>query len=291
MENSTSIQTESRTLSQLFLSLLLHNILFSFFASILSSNTNTDQGTILAVSAILSFIPPGIYMLQMSLESDLTAVRKKCPPRIFLLIFMTDLILNLLATQIAVPAEYLFGLFGITASIPEDSGLLSPAYLLYACLIGPVLEELIYRGILFRTLRRYGLVPAMILSSFCFAIMHHDFYQGLSAFFGGLIYAWAADRYSFPVALMLHIANNSFAEITPYLDEMGTAGPIVLSVFIFISAVFVLASALRFLLSSKHRGAEPFSLKHTAAIWKNCLFWAVILWDALLLAVNSFHRL
>lgn len=61
---------------------------------------------------------------------------------------------------------------------PGDSGLWGLAFaLVSACLLAPVAEEMLYRGVLFRSCRnRLGVIPAALLSSFVFALLH--FYDG-----------------------------------------------------------------------------------------------------------------
>ncbi len=61
---------------------------------------------------------------------------------------------------------------------PGDSGLWGLAFaLVSACLLAPVAEETLYRGVLFRSCRnRLGVIPAALLSSVVFALLH--FYDG-----------------------------------------------------------------------------------------------------------------
>ena len=61
---------------------------------------------------------------------------------------------------------------------PGDSGLWGLAFaLVSACLLAPVAEETLYRGVLFRSCRnQLGVIPAALLSSVVFALLH--FYDG-----------------------------------------------------------------------------------------------------------------
>jgi membrane protease YdiL (CAAX protease family) len=59
-----------------------------------------------------------------------------------------------------------------------DSGLWGLVFaLVSACLLAPLAEEILYRGVLFRSLwNRIGVLPAAVLSAAVFAVLH--FYGG-----------------------------------------------------------------------------------------------------------------
>lgn len=58
--------------------------------------------------------------------------------------------------------------------------------ILLAAFVAPVLEELVFRGFLYRAWeRRWGWVPAMLLTSVVFGLYHSYF---LSAFFGSIVF-------------------------------------------------------------------------------------------------------
>jgi membrane protease YdiL (CAAX protease family) len=67
-----------------------------------------------------------------------------------------------------------------------------PAEAVFALvLVAPLTEELLFRGLIFRGLeRRYGAMPALLLSSAFFAISHFNIVQALPAFAAGLYLGW-----------------------------------------------------------------------------------------------------
>ena len=89
-----------------------------------------------------------------------------------------------------------------------------------ACMLAPLAEELLYRGVLFRSCwNRLGVIPAAILSSIVFASLH--FYDGYGlasvGIFGissALLYA-ATD--SLGASITLHILYNSAIKIPEWL--------------------------------------------------------------------------
>ncbi|MGL4849161.1 MAG: lysostaphin resistance A-like protein [Clostridium sp.] len=62
--------------------------------------------------------------------------------------------------------------------------------LMFTIIIAPILEEIIFRGILFNYLRRYcNIVVAIVIQALTFGIFHGDFFQGIYAVFMGIALA------------------------------------------------------------------------------------------------------
>lgn len=63
--------------------------------------------------------------------------------------------------------------------------------LLGACVLGPLCEELLFRGLLARRLARYGQKPAALVSALLFGLYHANLSQFFYAFALGLLLAYA----------------------------------------------------------------------------------------------------
>lgn len=63
------------------------------------------------------------------------------------------------------------------------------------CLVAPVTEEILFRGLILRgLLRRFRAWPAIFLSSMLFAVMHLNPWQTITAFGLGVIFGWYYHR-------------------------------------------------------------------------------------------------
>lgn len=82
------------------------------------------------------------------------------------------------------------------------------AMILYSGIIGPVVEELIYRGFILRSLQKYGKVFALVLSSILFGMAHMIPIQIIFAIPAGMLFSYIAMEYSIKWAIFFHIANN-----------------------------------------------------------------------------------
>ena len=96
-----------------------------------------------------------------------------------------------------------------------------------ACLLAPLAEELLYRGVLFRACwNRLGVIPAAALSSAIFAALHfYDGYGlasvGLFGFSAALLYAATG---SLGATIALHLLYNSAIKVPEWLIYHGPLG-------------------------------------------------------------------
>lgn len=86
-------------------------------------------------------------------------------------------------------------------------------------IVAPIVEELMYRFILNNSLKEYGKLSSLIVSSFLFGIVHCQFYQIMPAMAAGivlsLIYFKTNDiRYS----IIVHILNNLTATLLMFFN-------------------------------------------------------------------------
>lgn len=60
--------------------------------------------------------------------------------------------------------------------------------ILTSCVLSPMMEELVYRGMVFRRMRAtMNFIPSLVISSMIFGIMHGNLVQGIYAFLVGIV--------------------------------------------------------------------------------------------------------
>ena len=79
---------------------------------------------------------------------------------------------------------------------------------LYTAFLGPIVEEIVFRGVVMKNLAKYGKVFAIVLSAALFGIFHGDISQGFFAFCCGLLLGYIAMEYGIGWAMVFHIINN-----------------------------------------------------------------------------------
>ena len=102
---------------------------------------------------------------------------------------------------------------------------------LYMGVLAPITEELLFRGLIQRTLMPYGKKLAILGSAFLFGMMHGNILQTPFAFLVGLVLGYVATEYSIAWAMLLHMINNlvlgdMLTRLTEPMGEMGATAVI-----------------------------------------------------------------
>ncbi|MFA6832669.1 MAG: type II CAAX endopeptidase family protein [Bacteroidaceae bacterium] len=121
----------------------------------------------------------------------------------------------------------------------------NPLGIIIVSLIGPIIEELIFRGSIFDALRQErGKWVTIFISALLFGLFHLNFAQGIFAFFTGILLGWITWMTSSIIpAMAIHILNNSTAMIFQQVNsaEKTTADYLGQSAAI---AIFIIGIAL-----------------------------------------------
>lgn len=94
----------------------------------------------------------------------------------------------------------------VLESVAGDSDTFS--MFLYASLLAPLWEELLFRGYILRTLRPYGKRFAVLCSAVLFGLFHGNLLQTPYALLMGLLFGYVTVEYSIGWAILLHMFNN-----------------------------------------------------------------------------------
>lgn len=82
----------------------------------------------------------------------------------------------------------------------------------YTCIMAPLTEEFLFRGVLLRSLSKYGTGFAVILSSLLFGLIHGNIYQTPFAIMAGIVLSYTAVRSgSIWPGVLVHFVVNTFA--------------------------------------------------------------------------------
>ena len=115
--------------------------------------------------------------------------------------------------------------------------------ILAVAVLTPIVEELIFRGLIYRRMRwMIGVIPATVMSAVYFGIFHGNLLQGIYAFALGILLAYTYEKYHNILApVSIHIGANlisvliSDAGLFDFIYETEDLGP-----FIGLTAVMML---------------------------------------------------
>lgn len=120
---------------------------------------------------------------------------------------------------------------------------------LYVVVVGPIMEELVFRKIMLDKIRRFGELPAIIISSIAFGLYHMNLAQFFYAFAVGLVFAYITLKTNTVFyAIILHmIINLRSVIITPFIGN-----EFALAIIVLINIIAAIAGLIIFISKSKN---------------------------------------
>lgn len=283
-------KSDSRSFTAVWLCLFLFSGLFALLQAFILPPLHLPQGVMFMLCSCLAASPILCYGSRIGVWRLYPVTGTQHPPvRVLLYLFSIILILNLLISLCTPAIEHALRLVGIGLREVTINTASSLSLTLYVCIVAPIVEELIYRGVILRKLLPYGTHLAIVPPAVCFALMHHNFYQGLSAVLGGLVYGFVALRYSLAASICLHIAKNTVSTVLPLLEKGGELGAWATLLLFFIAGVFVLIGSIIVIRRKSFQLPQSVSFSNQPrAILAHPALWLVLLFDTVMLIVLNF---
>lgn len=119
--------------------------------------------------------------------------------------------------------------FGVTPSSPDFSvSYQQPSavvfYLLYAAVAAPIVEEILFRGLILRSLQNFGNIFAIIVSSLLFGLWHGNFEQAIPILCSSVLFGIIAIRSNSIVpSIIAHSLNNIIIAAFSFADTSLSA--------------------------------------------------------------------
>ena len=158
--------------------------------------------------------------------------------------------------DMVVRAERYFGFSGNMPSMPlTDDPLVLVLYGVVIVLIPPLVEELLFRGMVLQSLRRFGDGFAVLASALMFGLYHANFAQSVFAIICGLAMGFVVIRTgSLLPSILIHMLNNAISlclELTQRYYGTETAGILNNGIM---GVIVLLGAASAVYLAVRHRG-------------------------------------
>lgn len=148
------------------------------------------------------------------------------------------------------PAGFIRGVFeetGISSVEPEPS-LFDPGstwiYFLAVVILAPVMEEFIFRGVMFSLLEKHGTGFAVIGSGIIFGLAHMDFSSVIFATIAGFVFGYLyAKTRNLWVTIIVHFLNNAIAMVGTYANSLfGSDAALVQNLIFFVPIILGMLS-------------------------------------------------
>lgn len=203
--------------TRLSLVLLLYEALFQIGGSIimdLGGPLYSNPEFSLTAIGIVSVL--AVYMILGSGGPLPIKKADKMTPLVFIWLFFLVYGLQLLSAVLSDPLICFLNDHGFAMEYAQDIAtgeVLTFWGVLYSVIAAPLIEELLFRQMLFVPMRRFGCLFAVLISGLNFGLMHGNIIQFPTAFIVGCLLAWVRDRYGLLFSILLHVSNNLVAII------------------------------------------------------------------------------
>lgn len=144
--------------------------------------------------------------------------------------------------------------------------------LVSTCIVAPIFEELIFRGLILTALKKFGHVYAIVVTSLLFALLHGNIPQSLPIFFFSLVVCYVVIKMnSLLPAILIHFINNVYGVMGLYLSSNEIISNITffIDILIMFFAIFVVVKRKNDIKTfiNQHKGSTIRSyFKHVAPI-------------------------
>ena len=189
------------------------------------------------IDKLLFCVPIFYYFIKTNRENKYFKVNKKLNITDFItyfaLIFYINIFLNLIIS-------FVINIEGQKFIVQR------PIYtdIIYAICIAPVLEEIVFRGVIMNDLKKYGYKVAIVINSILFGLIHYNINNTGQYIVLGIIFSYIAYKYSLKYSILLHILCNipSVISIIFYINRdsystealLSYSGLLVIILFLFL---------------------------------------------------------
>lgn len=163
----------------------------------------------------ISAIVIGLKTTKVSFKKDIFTPNK-APKRFIFIGTVSCIGVGLISSVIYLIYSTVAKYYGITIpqpdfTLPDEKSYLI-LFLMYVCFVGPVLEEIIFRGFILKSMQKYGNFTAIIVSAILFSMFHLNLVQFINPVLMGIMLAFMAikSKSVFP-SIVAHIFNNTLA--------------------------------------------------------------------------------
>lgn len=173
---------------------------------------------------------------------------------------------------ISMGGSYIFNIVGsginMIISFIRDSDIINPVesmldgtslipIIIFVVILSPIIEEIIFRGIILDKLRGYGDRTAIWFTALTFALFHGNLSQFFYAFVLGLIFGYVALKTNtIKYAIILHIGVNMFGSLI--MPALALSENIILAALAGIIVIFfIVAGVILFATNYKKIDLEP----------------------------------
>lgn len=208
-------------INRLAIALIGYLFITSMVSLIVIFITGADiNGIVYLISSFIGFLFISFIYRKDFDFADLIEDTREIPPRVFLNAFVIVIGIQPIFQLIGQGVESLFMGFNYELTFTTfDSSSRGSFFIMFnLVIVGPIIEELIFRGLLLRSLAQYGRNFAIVTTSILFGMYHASLIENGYAFAVGIVLAYITLRYSLKWAIIIHCGNNMLMMLIAFLS-------------------------------------------------------------------------
>lgn len=147
-----------------------------------------------------------------------------------------------------------------SSMIKNLNGSITPFIFLYTMFFAPVVEETVFRGVIFEgSCEGFGIVGANIIQALCFGVFHGNIVQGIYAFVLGMLLGYImSQRHSLKETIFVHIIINCAGIfIVPILASRIAQASGLLIAYVIVLCLAVVGCTVWFIIQHLIYNEEP----------------------------------
>lgn len=213
------------------------------------------NGMFMQIGEAALMIPIFFRMMRYDKVRDVVFGRKKTYERIRIFWYLPLPVIGVLCAFAFNNFVDLTGLIEVSDTYRQLNGIAYnggfAAHFIASAIAAPLLEELVFRGVIYERMRkRLPAVPCILTVAFVFGAVHGNLVQFVYAFFMGLVFTYVYEKYkSVWASATVHIGANAISIIVNefFLSEMH----VTIGTFVLITAIELAVSVLMLLFIEK----------------------------------------
>ena len=266
---------KSGDFSETMLDSVLNNILVNPYISI--------------IPVMIGFIPVALFIKNKMNINSILIENRRISSRKILMYFILLLGVNSLCGLFSVGMESVLNMIRYTMkdSIDMMQNLNKPSMFIYVCIIGPIIEELTYRGMVLKYLKKFDKGFAVISSGILFGFMHGNFEQIFMAVGVGIFLGYLAEEYSVKLTIILHILNNTSSfMVDNFIDLLGRYN---MPTDYIETGIIVLLIGILIIVAFKNSKKIKYKISEYKPDKKQCIYFFTRFFIILILIINIFE--
>lgn len=176
---------------------------------------NFFSNYVLEIISYLFGLPIFCYFIKNYKEKNYFLVKEKIGKKEFLHLFILRCFMQMI--EIFLVIVFNFNFYNMKEKkVTIENNTEAYMYILLTIILAPIIEEIIFRGIMTEGLKKYGNRVVIIVTAILFALLHFNVNIIIPIIIKGIFYSYVANKYSLKYSILCHSIDNFLTAIMKF---------------------------------------------------------------------------